>query len=70
MAILLVMIIGYSIATLPLDGGLQVDPTLSALVIEADNGETFATRGVFKGTKLTAADLPDHLTQVWNGTEG
>ena len=58
------MIIGYSIATLPLDGGLQVDPTLSALVIEADNGETFATRGVFKGTKLTAADLPDHLTQA------
>jgi 1A family penicillin-binding protein len=58
------MIIGYSIATLPVEGGLQVDPTPSALVIEADNGETFATRGVFKGSKLTAADVPPHLTQA------
>jgi membrane peptidoglycan carboxypeptidase len=58
------MIVGYSIATLPLNGGLQVDPTPSALVIEADNGETFATRGVFKGSKVTAADVPAHLTQA------
>jgi membrane peptidoglycan carboxypeptidase len=63
-AILLLMIVGYSIATLPLNGGLQVDPTPSALVIEADNGETFATRGVFKGTRVTGADLPPHLTQA------
>nr|WP_244627596.1 PBP1A family penicillin-binding protein [Microvirga tunisiensis] len=62
--ILLLLIGGYSIATLPLEGGLKVDPTPSALVIEADNGETFATRGVFKGTKLTATDLPAHLTQA------
>ena len=51
-------------ATLPLDGGLQVDPTPSALVVEADGGETFATRGVFKGAKVTAADLPPHLAQA------
>ena len=57
-AVLLALIVGYSIATLPLDGGLQVDPTPSALVVEADDGETFATRGVFKGTKVTAADVP------------
>ncbi|WP_262271873.1 PBP1A family penicillin-binding protein [Microvirga yunnanensis] len=63
-AVLLILIVGYSIATLPLDGGLQVDPTPSALVIEADGGETFATRGVFKGTKVTAADLPPHLAQA------
>jgi penicillin-binding protein 1A len=63
-AVLLVLVVGYSIATLPLDGGLQVDPTPSALVVEADNGETFATRGVFKGTKVTAADVPAHLAQA------
>jgi 1A family penicillin-binding protein len=63
-AVLLVLIVGYCVATVPIDGGLQVDPTPSALVVEADNGETFATRGVFKGTKLTAADLPPHLAQA------
>ncbi|WP_246215736.1 PBP1A family penicillin-binding protein [Microvirga makkahensis] len=63
-AVLLALIVGYSIATLPLDGGLQVDPTPSALVVEADNGETFATRGVFKGAKVTAADVPVHLAQA------
>ena len=57
-------VLTYSIATLPLNGGLQVDPTPSALVIEADNGTTFATRGVFKGTKLAAAEVPDHLRQA------
>ena len=62
--VLLFLIVGYSIATLPLDGGLQVDPTPSALVVEADGGETFATRGVFKGTKVTAADVPAHLAQA------
>ncbi|MFC5085834.1 hypothetical protein [Microvirga arabica] len=48
-AALLVLIVGYSIATLPLDGGLQVDPTPSALIVEADGGETFATRGGVQG---------------------
>ena len=57
-------VLTYSIFTLPLNGGLQVDPTPSALVIEADSGTTFATRGVFKGTKLAAADVPDHLRQA------
>ncbi|WP_063779860.1 PBP1A family penicillin-binding protein [Microvirga massiliensis] len=61
---LLAIIVIYSIATLPLNGGLQVDPTPSALVLEADGGETFATRGVFKGSKLTAADMPEHLGQA------
>ena len=57
-------VVAYSIATLPLNGGLQVEPTPSALVIEADSGSTFATRGVFKGTKLAAGDVPDHLKQA------
>ena len=57
-------IIAYSVATLPLNGGLQADPTPSALIIEADGGTAFATRGVFKGTKLAATDVPDHLKQA------
>lgn len=54
-------LLAYSIATLPLDGGLVVTPTPSALTLEAEDGRKFATRGVFKGVKLAAADLPDHL---------
>ena len=63
-ALVVIGYLAYCIATLPLNGGLQVDPTPSALVIEADNGETFATRGVFKGNKLTAADRAAHLAQA------
>lgn len=57
----IVVLITYSVATLPLNGGLVVAPTPSALVIEAQDGRNFATRGVFKGTKLSSADLPEHL---------
>ena len=56
--------VGYCVATLPIDGGLQPEAARSALVLEADNGETFATRGVFKGERLTADDLPPHLVQA------
>jgi penicillin-binding protein 1A len=51
----------YSIATLPIGGGLQVEATQSALTYESAQGDVFATRGVFKGDKLTAADLP----RIW-----
>ncbi len=54
----------YSIATLPVTGGLQVEATQSALTFEGAQGDVFATRGVFKGDKLTAADLPPHLAQA------
>jgi penicillin-binding protein 1A len=54
----------YSIATLPIAGGLQVEATQSALTFEGAQGDVFATRGVFKGDKLTAADLPPHLAQA------
>jgi len=54
----------YSIATLPIGGGLQVEATQSALTFEGAQGDVFATRGVFKGDKLTAADLPAHLAQA------
>lgn len=54
----------YSIATLPIGGGLQVEATQSALTFEGAQGDVFATRGVFKGDKLTAADLAPHLAQA------
>jgi membrane peptidoglycan carboxypeptidase len=63
-ALVVIGYLAYCIATLPINGGLQAEATQSALVLEADNGETFATRGVFKGDKLTAADLPPHLAQA------
>jgi 1A family penicillin-binding protein len=63
-AVLLFGLILYSVATLPIAGGLQVEPTQSAVTIESAKGEPFATRGVFKGDKLTAQDLPPHLAQA------
>jgi penicillin-binding protein 1A len=61
---LLVGFVLYSIATLPITGGLQVEATQSALTFEGAQGEVFAARGVFKGDRLTAADLPPHLAQA------
>ena len=62
--LLLVGFILYSVATLPIAGGLQVEATQSALTFESAQGEIFAARGVFKGDKLTASDLPAHLAQA------
>jgi penicillin-binding protein 1A len=62
--VLLSGLILYSVATLPVGGGLQVEPTQSAVTIESAKGEAFATRGVIKGDKLTAQDLPPHLAQA------
>jgi len=56
--------IAYCIATIPSDGGLVIEPTPSALVVEADGGQIFATRGVFKGDKLAPQDVPLILAQA------
>jgi 1A family penicillin-binding protein len=56
--------LAYCIATLPYGGGLQVEATQSALVLEADNGEVFASRGVFKGDKLGPAEVPATLAKA------
>lgn len=63
----LALVVGFilwSLSTLPLGGGLQVEATQSALTFEGSQGEVFAARGVFKGDKLTTADLPAHLAQA------
>ena len=44
--------LAYCIVTLP--GEAVIEPTASALVVQADGGQVFATRGVFKGEKLSA----------------
>ncbi len=54
----------YCVATLPITGGLQVEATQSALTFEGAQGEVFAARGVFKGDRLAAADMPPHLAQA------
>jgi 1A family penicillin-binding protein len=54
----------YCIATLPIGGGLSVEATPSALLVEANDGQVFATRGVFKGERLLPADLPANLSRA------
>jgi penicillin-binding protein 1A len=56
--------VAYCLATLPIGGGLVIEPTPSALVVEADDGRAFATRGVFKGEKLAAGDVPADLARA------
>ncbi len=50
--------------TIPLSGGLSIQPTPSALAVEADDGHAFATRGIFKGEKLSPDQLPAILAKA------
>src|SRR5262249_58984648 len=50
--------VAYCMATLPDNGGLVIEPTPSALIVEAADGQIFASRGVFKRDKLSAQDIP------------
>ena len=63
-ALIVLGYIAYCVATVPSDGGLVIEPTPSALVVEADGGQVFATRGVFKGDKLSAQEVPLNLLQA------
>ena len=65
--VLVSFVVGYlafCLATLSLAGGLVVEATPSALIVEANRGEVFTTRGVFKGDKLSPGDLPPELGQA------
>jgi 1A family penicillin-binding protein len=53
-----------ALLTLPPLGGAIVETGQRAITVEADDGRVFATRGSFRGQKLTAADLPPHLAQA------
>ncbi|MFE1600508.1 PBP1A family penicillin-binding protein [Methylobacterium sp. ID0610] len=54
----------HALATLPVNGGLVIEPTASALVVRAEGGEAFATRGVIKGAKLSPREVPKVLAQA------
>ncbi len=56
--------VAYCMATLPDNGGLVIEPTPSALIVEAGDGQAFASRGVFKGDKLSAQDIPVNLSRA------
>jgi 1A family penicillin-binding protein len=56
--------LGYCAYTLPLSGGLAVQPVPSAIVVEDDTGKAFATRGVFKGEPVSADQLPANLVHA------
>jgi 1A family penicillin-binding protein len=62
--VLVVGYLGFCLATLPLGGGLVVEATPSALIVEAENGQVFATRGIFKGEKISSSDLPPDLARA------
>lgn len=53
--------VAYALATIPREGGMAAEPSPSAVFVSSDDGQTFATRGVVKGEKLSAGDVPDHL---------
>jgi 1A family penicillin-binding protein len=56
--------VGYCILSLPAGGGLVAEPTPSALGVQARDGLLFATRGVFKGDKLSPQDVPSVLEKA------
>jgi len=56
--------LAYCIATLPFEGGLAVEPAPSAMIVEAQAGQVFATRGVFKGDKLAPQEIPGNLSRA------
>lgn len=53
-----------ALVTLPPLGSGAPAPAQRAVTVEADNGKVFATRGSFRGQRLTQADLPPHLAQA------
>ncbi|MCJ2014909.1 PBP1A family penicillin-binding protein [Methylobacterium sp. J-076] len=60
----LLVFVGAALVTLPpLGSGATVNGQ-RAVTVEADDGRVFATRGSFRGHKLTQADLPPHLAQA------
>ena len=59
----LALYVAYALLTLPDDGGLDAG-SHSAITFNASDDKLFATRGVFKGEELQAADLPPHFAQA------
>ena len=56
--------LGYFAYTLPLPDGFMAEPDRPSMLIKAEDGEVFASRGVYRGDWLTVAELPPHLLQA------
>ena len=62
--VILAVYVLAAFATLPPLGGAAPEAAQRALVVEAENGRPFATRGAFQGEKLTEKTLPPRLAQA------
>lgn len=56
--------IAYCIATIPLAGGQSVPPSPGAMVMETDDSHALAIRGVLKGEKISADQVPVNLASA------
>lgn len=56
--------LGYFAYTLPLPDGFMSEPDRPSMLIKADDGDVFASRGVYRGDRLTIDELPPHLSQA------
>lgn len=62
--VVLTLYVGAALLTLPPLGSGATATGQRAVTVEADDGRVFATRGSFRGHRLTQADLPPHLAQA------
>src|SRR6516165_2629223 len=58
------LFLGYCAYTLPLSGGLAVQPSPPAIVVEDNAGKAFSTRGVFRGEQVALDQLPRTLVDA------
>ncbi|WP_444543515.1 PBP1A family penicillin-binding protein [Methylobacterium gnaphalii] len=68
-ALVLAVTVLQAFATLPPLGGVVPEGGQRAITVEADDGRPFATRGAYRGERLTAADMPPHLAQAITAIE-
>jgi 1A family penicillin-binding protein len=53
--------LAYFAYTLPLPDGFMTEPDRPSMLIKADDGEVFASRGIYRGDRLTIDELPPSL---------
>lgn len=56
--------LGYFAYTLPLPDGFMGEVDRPSMLIKAEGEEVFASRGVYRGDRLTVEELPPHLLQA------
>ena len=57
-------LLGYVALTLPVSRDLVLEPTRPSLLLEAADGQAFASRGTLKGRPVTMDSLPPHLVHA------